>query len=108
MEHAGWNRGMFLAVLLITMAGMSVVAAESRRERLFAVGMAVQAVLLAFVFNGAFHRRPELPAVAATLCVVFGLWCLMSDVRSGDESSSDATGSLGDSSQDPGRRSGDE
>ena len=88
MDSAGWNRGLMLAALLIVIAGMKMVAAVTRRHRLIAVGMAMQAIVLAFVFNGMFYQRPELPSVAVALVAVLGLWCQMSGEEHAEEDSS--------------------
>lgn len=88
MGYGSWNRGLLLGALLIVVAGMTLVAATTRRQRLLAVGMALQAIMLILVFNGAFHRQNELSSVAVVPGVVFAAWCLMSrDDNSNDVSS---------------------
>jgi hypothetical protein len=78
MDASNWNRGLMLASLLIVIAGMKLVAAQTRHQRLLAAGMAMQAIVLAMVFNGAFFQRSELTSVAIALVAMLGLWCLMS------------------------------
>lgn len=77
MNFAEWNHGLLLAVVLVIVGGMLLVGAASLRERLIAVGTLSQAVVLAFVTNGAFHGRSDLPLAAIVLASLFILWSLL-------------------------------
>jgi len=95
MNFAEWNQGLLLSVVLAIVGGMLLVGASSLRERLIAVGTLSQAIVVAFVTNGAFHGRSDLPLAAIVLTSLFVLWCLLvahgqSEVEQGDETSADA------------------
>ncbi|MBC8117617.1 MAG: hypothetical protein H7062_24765 [Candidatus Saccharimonas sp.] len=77
MNFAEWNHGLLLSVVLVIVGGMLLVGASSLRERLIAIGTLSQAVVLAFVTNGAFHGRSDLPLAAIVLASLFVLWSLL-------------------------------
>ena len=77
MNFAEWNQGLLLSVVLIVVGGMLLVGASSLRERLIAVGTLSQAIVLAFVTNGTFHGRSDLPLAALVLASLFVLWSLL-------------------------------
>jgi hypothetical protein len=97
MSVADWNQGLLLSVLLIIVGGMLLIGASSIRERLIAVGTLAQAVVLAFVTNGAFHGRSDLPLAAIALASLYVLWSLLVACGQEDESDSDEVGSATDS-----------
>ena len=80
MNFAEWNHGLLLSVVLVITGGMLLVGAASLRERLIAVGTLSQAVVVAFVTNGAFHGRSDLPLAAIVLASLFVLWSLLAAV----------------------------
>lgn len=77
MNFAEWNQGLLLSVVLVVVGGMLLVGASSLRERLIAVGTLSQAIVLAFVTNGTFHGRSDLPLAALVLASLFVLWSLL-------------------------------
>ena len=77
MNFAEWNQGLLLSVVLVIVGGMLLVGASSLRERLIAVGTLSQAIVLAFVANGALHGRSDLPLAAIVLASLFVLWSLL-------------------------------
>ena len=86
MNFADWNQGLLLSVVLVIAGGMLLVGASSVRERLLAAGTLSQAIVLAFVANGVFHGRGDLPLAAIVLAVLFVLWSLLAvNGGSGDE-----------------------
>src|SRR5688500_7422977 len=74
MGYADWNQELLLAALLVAVAGMGLVSARSSRDRLLAIGVLAQAILLVFVANGAFHGRNELSFGGLVLLAVVALW----------------------------------
>lgn len=93
MTFAEWNQGMLLSVVLVVVGGMLLVGASSLVERLIAVGTLSQAIVLAFVTNGAFHRRSDLPLAAISLVGLFVLWSLLvANAKSQDEVMHEITG----------------
>lgn len=90
MNFAEWNHGLLLSVVLVIVGGMLLVGASSLRERMIAVGTLSQAVVVAFVTNGAFYGRSDLLLAAIVLASLFVLWSLLvatgkSDVEATDE-----------------------
>ena len=90
MNFADWNQGLLLSVVLVIAGGMLLVGASSLRERLIAIGTLSQAIVLAFVTNGAFHERSDLPLAALVLASLCVLWSLLvahgrSDVEATEE-----------------------
>jgi len=101
MTFADWNHGLLFAVVLIIMGAMLFVSAATTRDRLLALGVLSQGIVVTFVVSGSFHGRSELLlaalALAALALVVLAcLWSLLvggtvlaSDVideaRTGDE-----------------------
>ena len=86
MNFADWNQGLLLSVVLVIAGGMLLVGASSVRERLLAAGTLSQAIMLAFVVNGVFHGRGDLPLAAIVLAVLFVLWSLLAvNGGNGDE-----------------------
>ena len=77
MNFADWNQGLLLSMVLVIVGGMLLVGASSWRERLIAVGTLTQAIVLAFVANGAFHGRSDLSLAALVLVSLFVLWNLL-------------------------------
>ena len=77
MNFAEWNQGLLVSVVLVIVGGMLLVGASSLRGRLIAVGTLSQAIVLAFVANGAFHGRSDLPLAALVLASLFVLWSLL-------------------------------
>ena len=77
MIFAEWNQGLLLSVVLVIVGGMLLVGATSLRGRLIAVGTLSQAIVLAFVANGAFHGRSDLSLAALVLVSLFVLWSLL-------------------------------
>ena len=77
MNFAEWNHGLLLSVVLVITGGMLLVGAASLRERLIAIGTVSQAVVLAFVTNGAFHGRNDLSLAAIVLASLVVLWSLL-------------------------------
>lgn len=92
MNFAGWNHGLLLAVVLVIVGGMLLVGAASLRERLIAIGTLSQAVVLAFVTNGAFHGRSDLPLAAIVMASLFVLWSLLAANGRGDIEAADEVG----------------
>ena len=97
MTFADWNHGLLFAAVLTVMGAMLLITAASVRDRLVALGVLSQGIVLAFVTNGSFHGRSELLLAAVALVVLAGLWSLLvgdtalasevtSEVRAGDES----------------------
>lgn len=76
MNFAEWNHGLLLSLVLVILGGMLLVGAASLRERLIAIGALSQAIVVAFVTNGAFHGRSDLPLAASVLASLVVLWCL--------------------------------
>jgi hypothetical protein len=77
MNFAEWNQGLLLSVVLVIVGGILLVGASSLQERLIAIGTLAQAVVLAFVTNGAFHGRSDLLLAAIVLASLFVLWSLL-------------------------------
>ena len=74
MNFAEWNQGLLLSAVRVIAGGMLLVGASSLRERLIAIGTLSQAIVLAFVTNGAFHERSDLPLAAIALASLCVLW----------------------------------
>lgn len=74
MDHADWNRGLLLGGLLIVIAVMALVSGRSMRDRLLAVGVVAQGIVMTFVAGAAYFPRAELDVAALVLAVLFCLW----------------------------------
>ena len=74
MDHADWNRGLLLGGLLIVIAVMALVSGRSMRDRLLAVGVAAQGIVMTFVAGAAYYPRAELEVAALALAALFCLW----------------------------------
>ena len=96
MTFADWNHGLLFAAVLIIMGAMQFVSAATTRDRLIALGVLSQGIVVTFVVSGSFHGRSELLLAALALVVLACLWSLLvggtvlaSDVideaRTGDE-----------------------
>ena len=74
MDHADWNRGLLLGGLLIVIAVMALVSGRSMRDRLLAVGVVAQGIVMTFVAGAAYYPRAELEVAALVLAVLCCLW----------------------------------
>lgn len=97
MTFADWNHGLLFAAVLTVMGAMLFVSAATRRDRLIALGVLSQGIVVAFVVSGTFHGRSELLLAALALVVLVGLWSLLvgdtvltsevtAETRAGDDS----------------------
>ena len=97
MTFADWNHGLLFAAVLTVMGAMLLVSAVTRRDRLIALGVLSQGIVVAFVVSGTFHGRSELLLAALALVVLVGLWSLLvgdtvltsevtAETRAGDDS----------------------
>ncbi len=97
MNSAEWNQGLLLSAVLVIVGGMLLVGAASLRERLIAVGTLSQAIVVAFVTNGAFHGRSDLPLAALVLASLFALWSWLGSLGQSDVEAADGLGRAVDS-----------
>lgn len=77
MTFADWNHGLLFAAVLTVMGVMQFVSAATIRDRLIALGVLSQGIVVAFVVNGSFHGRSELLLAALALVVLVCLWSLL-------------------------------
>ena len=95
MNFAEWNQCLLASAVFVAIGGMLLVSASSLRERLIAVGTLAQAILLALVANGSFHRRDELVLAAIAVMIMFALWCLLAvNGEGGDQTPVDRSNSM--------------
>ena len=92
MNFAEWNQGLLVSVVLVVVGGMLLAGASSLRGRLIAIGTLSQAVVLAFVANGAFHGRSDPPLAALVLASLFVLWSLLALHGRRDDEATHKTG----------------
>ena len=79
MTFAEWNHGLLFAAVLMVMGAMLLVSAAAVRDRLIALGVLSQAIVVAFTTSGVFYGRSELLLAAISLVVVAGLWSWLVD-----------------------------
>lgn len=77
MTFANWNQGLLIALVQIVIGSMLFTGAASSRQRSIAVGIIAQAIVLAFVVSGAFHRNSDLSLAATSMAIVFVLWSVI-------------------------------
>ena len=77
MTFSEWNHGLLFAAVLIVMGAMLLVSAATIRDRLIALGVLSQGIVVAFVVSSSFYGRSELMLAALALVVLVGLWGLL-------------------------------
>lgn len=79
MTFAAWNHGLLFAAVLTVFGAMLLISAASARDRLIALGVLSQAIVVGFTTSGVFHGRSELLLAAISLVVLAGLWSWLAD-----------------------------
>ena len=76
MELPEFNRLLILSSLLITVSAAAVVSGRVIRDRMLAVAVMVQGMVMLLVAASAYFPRPELELAAVTILLVFPLWLI--------------------------------
>ena len=79
MTFSEWNHGLLFSAVLMVMGAMLLVSAAAVRDRLIALGVLSQAIVIAFSTSGVFYGRSELLLAAISLVVVASLWSWLVD-----------------------------
>jgi len=74
MELPDFNRMLILSALLITVAAAAVVSGRLVRDRMLAIAIMVQGIVMTLVAASAYFPRPELELAAAAILLVLPLW----------------------------------
>lgn len=74
MELPDFNRMLILSALLITVAAAAVVSGRLVRDRMLAIAVMVQGIVMTLVAASAYFPRPELELAAAAILLVLPLW----------------------------------
>lgn len=74
MELPDFNRMLILSSLLMTVAVMAIVSGRLVRDRILAIAVMVQGIVMTLVAASAYFPRPELELAAAAILLVLPLW----------------------------------
>lgn len=75
-EPSDWHRLILAGELLITIGAMALVFGHCNRDRLVAVGVIVQGMVMLFVAGAIFVPQTSTVVAAIAILVVFLAWCL--------------------------------
>lgn len=74
MELPDFNRMLILSALLITVAAAAVVSGRLVRDRMLAIAVMVQGIVMTLVAASSYFPRPELELAAVAIVLVLPLW----------------------------------
>jgi hypothetical protein len=83
IEFADWNRLLLTGELLVVVAGMALIFGRTNRDRVLALGIMSQGIVMMLAAGSAYFPRADLAVAAIAFLCLGCVWCAWSASRTG-------------------------
>lgn len=77
IEFADWNRLLLTGELLVVVAGMALIFGRNHRDRVLALGIFSQGIVMMLASGSAYFPRADLAVAAIAFLFLGCVWCVL-------------------------------